>query len=92
MTRTHRALFDGAHDFAVFSLPDGSEACLQADVPAARETLVRIKIMEEKFGAHIAFAHDAEWIKKGEDHLLMSLLDDDLRNDAKARISNGQIL
>ena len=48
--------------------------------------------MEEKFGAHIAFAHDAEWIKKGDDPVLMSLLDDDLRIAAKARIVKGEIL
>jgi len=87
----NRALFDGVHDFALFDLPNGTKACLQEDIPAAKDTISRIRTMESKFGAHIAFAHDTEWMKIGTDEVLMSLLDDTLKVAARETIPNGGI-
>ncbi|KAL1971389.1 hypothetical protein VTN77DRAFT_342 [Rasamsonia byssochlamydoides] len=35
---------------------------LSKQIFPARDTIVRIKYMEQKFGAHVAFAHDVSWI------------------------------
>jgi len=74
-----RAIFDGLVDFAQFSLPDGSKACIHLDIPAARDTLRKLKEMEEVYGVHICFAHDAKWMQKGVDETLMGLLSEDMR-------------
>lgn len=87
-----RELFDGEYDFAVYDLPNGGQGCLQADVPAAKDTIARIRIMEDELKVHVAFAHDAQWMKEGSDTVLMSLLDDDLKRAAKTRIPLDQLV
>lgn len=87
-----RSIFDGLEDFAVWKLPDGSSACLQADLPAAKDTLRRIKTMEADFGFHIAFAHDTQWMQSGLDQTLMSMLDEDMKLATKERIPRQEVL
>jgi len=81
-----RRLFDGLEEFAVWKMPNGCSVSLQADIPAAKDTLQRIKVMEKDLGCHIAFAHDTEWMKSGHDETLMSMLDEDMRSAAKERL------
>ena len=92
LTRKCRELFEGKQDFAVFTLPGGGQGCLQADIPAAKDTIARIRIMEKEFKMHIAFAHDTQWMEEGSDHVLMSLLDDHVRRGAKHQIPLNQTL
>ncbi|KAL1620812.1 hypothetical protein SLS56_009479 [Neofusicoccum ribis] len=68
-----RKILDGECEIAMFSLPNGQKTSLQADIPAAKDTIERIKKLE-KLGAHVALAHDAQWIKEGSDQILMGLL------------------
>lgn len=63
-----------------------------ADIPAARNTISKLKIMEQKFRAHIALAHDTSWVQKGSDKVLMSLLDADLAPQARQRVSSNEVL
>jgi hypothetical protein len=48
-------------------------------------------MLEIDYGAHIALAHDASWLKKGTDKVLMSLLDDTMRVAAKEKIPYDEI-
>ena len=81
-----RRLFDGLEDFAVWQMPDGCSTSLQADIPSAKDTLRRMKVMEKDLGCRIAFAHDTEWMKAGQDETLMSMLDEDMRTAARERL------
>jgi hypothetical protein len=64
---------------------------LHADLAAAKDTIASIARLEKDYGAHIALAHDASWLKKGTDEVLMSLLDDKMRVAAKERIPYDEI-
>ncbi|KAL2010983.1 hypothetical protein VTN00DRAFT_3701 [Thermoascus crustaceus] len=44
--RLRGELFDGLRDIACWKNADGSESSLQEDIPAARDTIARIKYME----------------------------------------------
>ncbi|KAF3386208.1 3-hydroxyisobutyrate dehydrogenase [Penicillium rolfsii] len=77
-----RVIFDGLKDFGTFELPDGGVFCLHEDTTAARDTLARMRIMEE-LGVHIALAHDASWMEEENDAVLLSLLDKKFREDAR---------
>lgn len=72
-------------------MPDGSSACLQADLVSAKDTLKRIKKMEEDLGCHIAFAHDTQWIQSGTNETLMSMLDEDMRSVAVDRLARQAV-
>lgn len=64
----------------MFELPNGSTFCLHTDVNAAKDTLARLRTMEQKLGVHIALAHDTTWMKEEENYaVLHSLLDGDLK-------------
>ncbi|KAF9883128.1 hypothetical protein FE257_004077 [Aspergillus nanangensis] len=78
-----RELFTGDKEFASFELPNGATFCLHQDVPAARDTLERMRVMEETLGAHVALAHDTAWMENENDIVLLSLLDDELRRDIR---------
>ena len=84
-----RQLLDGLCEFATFDLPNGQSASLQADIPAAKDTIRRIKRFEE-MGAHVALAHDAQWVKEGTDKVLMGLLSDHMKLAATERIPNDE--
>lgn len=64
-------------------MSDGSTGSLQADIRAAKDTIAKIRIMEQNLKVHIAFAHDASWMKEGSDKVLMSLLDSDMMDKIK---------
>lgn len=87
-----RLLFDGIEQFAVWKNPDGCFTSLQADIPAAKDTIRRIKLMEEELGCHIAFAHDTEWMKTGSDQVLMGTLDDDMKKAVKERLPFQEVI
>lgn len=70
----------------MWKLPSGCSVSLHADIEAAKDTIVRIRLMEEEMGCHIAFAHDTEWMKSGKNATLMSMLDEELRVAAKYRL------
>jgi hypothetical protein len=65
---------------------------LHTDLTAAKDTIAKIRMLEADYRAHIALAHDASWIKKGTDNVLMSLLDDKMRLAAKEKIPYDEIL
>jgi hypothetical protein len=64
---------------------------LHADLAAAKDTIAKIRSLETEYGAHIALAHDALWLKKGTDEVLMALLDDKMRVAAKEKIAYDEI-
>jgi hypothetical protein len=81
-----RALLDGTADFRVWKSPQGEEQSLHEDLGAVRTTVQKIKAFELNYGAHVALAHDSSWMLAGTDDVLMSLLDDDLREFAKTKL------
>lgn len=89
LTCAFRELLDGKCEIALFDLPNGQKTSLQADIPAAKDTIGRIKLLE-KMGVHVALAHDAQWIKEGSDETLMGLLGDDMRWAAQHRIPKDE--
>ncbi|KAF2995946.1 hypothetical protein E8E14_000480 [Neopestalotiopsis sp. 37M] len=80
----------GRRDMAILPLPDGSTFCLHADIPAARETIRKLKECKEKFGMHIAMTHDCEWIQLRENKVLMSMLPGYFDDDCLDRIRDGR--
>jgi hypothetical protein len=88
----HRDLLDGHHDFATWTGPDGCTMSLQANIPAARDTLARIHVMEETLGAHVALAHDVQWVLKGEDKVLLGMLDVDMLASARVKIPLEEVI
>ncbi|KAI4953542.1 hypothetical protein J4E91_002389 [Alternaria rosae] len=68
---------------AAARLQDGEWVILGSD---SKETIAKIGLLETNFGAHTALAHDATWLKKSTDQVLMSLLDDEMRVAAKEKI------
>lgn len=67
-------------------MPDGKIFCLHTDIPAAKDTLSRVRVMEKDLNFHIALAHDYEWMKKKTDSALMSLLDEKFIQDIDASL------
>ncbi|KAF2009809.1 hypothetical protein BU24DRAFT_357460 [Aaosphaeria arxii CBS 175.79] len=81
-----RELLDGKFQIAKFSVPGLGKMSLHADICAAERTISNIRVLERDYGFHVALAHDAWWLKQGTDAVLMSLLDDHMREAAQARI------
>lgn len=71
-------------------MPDGSTFCLHTDVGAARDTLARIRVMENVLGVHVALAHDATWMEQGKNGVLLSLLDDKFHDDIRNSLRRQQ--
>ncbi len=71
-------------------MSNGCRASLQADPSAAKDTIRRIKIMEGDLKCHVALAHDEEWMVKGTDQTLMSLIDDEMKAAARELIPAGK--
>ena len=46
----------------------------------------KLKTLEQDHGAHIVFAHDAEWMKAGEGQTLMSLLSDEMKEFTRTKL------
>jgi hypothetical protein len=78
-------------EIATFSGPGVESASLHADIHAAKDTISKIRILEDEYGVHTALAHDAMWLREGKDRVLMSLLDDKLQAAAKDRIPYDEI-
>jgi hypothetical protein len=48
--------------------------------------------MESRLGAHIALAHDTEWVTEGKDSVLLKMLDEGVKHIAKSKILTGEVL
>lgn len=81
-------MFVGTKEFASFQLPDGETFSLHKDLLAAKDTLDRMRIMERRYKAHVALAHDTAWMEKEDDPVLLSLLDDDFRRDMRMALKH----
>lgn len=46
------------------------------DITAAKNTLAKYKIMEDKLHVDIVLAHDTEWLEQSKNSTLMTLVDD----------------
>ena len=66
--------------------------CLHTDKAAARETLRRIRVLEEAYGAKVAFAHDEQWLVEGTDEVLMGIVDEEIIEAARVRIPKGEVV
>ncbi|KAH7124142.1 beta-lactamase-like protein [Dendryphion nanum] len=86
-----RGLLNGEYEISQFCVPGLGKMSLHSDVTAAKTTILKIRAMERDLGFHVALAHDAEWLKVGEDPVLMSLLDDHMREAARERIPKEEI-
>ncbi|KAB8215590.1 beta-lactamase-like protein [Aspergillus novoparasiticus] len=86
---TGEALLDGTKEFGTFEL-NGNMACLHTDVPAAKDTLARIRLMEKELGVHVALAHDPTWMQDESDPVLLSLLDEKFVKDMRAAFPQQQ--
>lgn len=86
LTLPRRELLEGKYEIAEFCVPGLGKSSLHSDIPAAKGTMEKIRILEKNFGFHVALAHDASWMKTREDHVLMSLLDADMKRAAKEKI------
>ncbi|KEF56016.1 uncharacterized protein A1O9_07596 [Exophiala aquamarina CBS 119918] len=86
-----RALIDGTFDIAVTILADGTKRCIHQDIPAAAETIAKMREMERSHAFHIALAHDATWMMaEKKDTTLFSMLDEGFRVNIDAHISTGK--
>ncbi|KAK6365478.1 hypothetical protein LTS17_011197 [Exophiala oligosperma] len=84
-----KALVDGTFDFKTWLNSSGHTESLHEDLDAAKGTAKRLRSLEVDYGCHIALAHDSTWMLAGKDKVLMSLLDDDLRDFARSRLPTG---
>ena len=84
-------MLDGKYEIAEYPGPGTEIMSLHTDVAFAKDTMAKIITLEIDYGAHTALAHDASWLKKGTDQVLMSLLDDKMKAAAKERILYDQI-
>lgn len=88
---TFRDLLDGRYEIADFPGPNNETMSLHADLKAAKQTMEKIRILENDYRFHTALAHDASWLKQGTDRVLMSLLDDEMKAAARERIPHDEI-
>ena len=64
---------------------------MQADIPAAKDTLKRIKTFEGAFGAKVCLAHDATWMLDGStDETLISFVSENVREAFQSALSIGK--
>ncbi|KAK5404519.1 hypothetical protein LTR06_009666 [Exophiala xenobiotica] len=80
-----RELFLGVHEYPIW-MPLGGLPCLHTDMEAAKDTIMKLRILQRQLGAHVAFAHDSAWMLQDDDDVLMSLLDDDFKTFVKERL------
>jgi len=81
---------DGKAEIRIWTNSEGKEESLHEDLDAAKFTVKKLKSFESDYGAHIALAHDSTWMQSGTDEVLMSLLDSDLQEFARDRLSVGE--
>ena len=87
-----KQLLDGRFEIAQYCSPNGHKSCLHADIPAAQDTIAKIRMREKDFSFHVALAHDASWMKEGKDSVLFSLLDEHMKIAAKERIPKDEVV
>ena len=81
-------MFDGEKTFAVWDSMDGSKGCLHLDLPAAQDTVARLRAAEE-LGMRICMAHDANWMIAVKDEVLWSILLPSMRTKGLPRLYAG---
>ena len=86
-----RELLNGTCDIAEFRVPGLGKMSLHSDLEAAKDTIAKIRILEQEHGFHVALAHDVGWMKAGTDQVLMALLDEHMKTAAKERIPKDEI-
>jgi hypothetical protein len=87
-----RGILDGTHEIAQFCVPHRKGTMsLHADIEAAKDTISKIRVLEDEYNFHVALAHDAQWLKAGSDKVLMSLLDAHMLLSAKERIPKEEV-
>jgi hypothetical protein len=65
---------------------------LHADLPAAKNTISKVRILENQYNVRTILAHDISWMGENIDGVLMSLLDEHLKlSTTRARIMQGDI-
>jgi hypothetical protein len=79
---------DGTQQMATWNTAEGQVESLHEDLAATESTLARIREMKIHQGYHVALAHDSSWMLTGEDPVLMSLLDEDLKDFARTRLKS----
>lgn len=84
-------MLDGRQDIASFPGPGNNCMTLHSDLFSAKDTISKLRTLERDYGAHIALAHDASWLEKGTDEVLMSLLDEKMKLAAKEKIPRDEI-
>ena len=82
---------DGTREIAEFQGPGAVSMSLHTDLASAKDTIAKMRLLETNSGVHTALAHDASWLKKGTDQVLMSLLDDKMCVAAKEKIPYDEI-
>ncbi|KAF4547616.1 Metallo-beta-lactamase-like protein 2 [Elsinoe fawcettii] len=85
-----REIMDGQQDFATWYTGDGRLCSLHEDISAAKATVDKLRMLEQE-GAHIALAHDVEWMLRKDDAVLMSLLSADMHDFVHYRLAGGGI-
>jgi hypothetical protein len=86
----NRELLDGKNEIAEFCVPHVGKMSLHTDLAAARVTISRLKTLEKDYGVRVVLAHDVSWMGDAADEVLLSLLDDHMK-DARTRIAQGEI-
>ncbi|KAF4470599.1 cytochrome p450 [Fusarium albosuccineum] len=66
-----RDIFLGTKQIATVPMPDGSSFCLHENLDAALDSIEALREAVKKYGMHMAMAHDAEFIKEGNDSTLI---------------------
>ncbi|POR33566.1 Uncharacterized protein TPAR_06261, partial [Tolypocladium paradoxum] len=82
-----KALLDGKEDFRTWEGPQGEVASLHEDLCATKDTVEKIRMLQADYGARVALAHDSSWMLSATDKVLMSLLDDEMRDFATNRLA-----
>jgi hypothetical protein len=88
-----KGILDGTHDISQFCVPHRKGTMsLHADIEAAKDTISKIRVLENEYDYHVALAHDAQWLKAGSDKVLMGLLDAHMQLAAKERIPKEEVV
>jgi hypothetical protein len=65
---------------------------LHADLDAAKNTISKVRMLENKYNVRTILAHDISWMGDNIDEVLMSLLDEHLKlSTTRTRIMQGDI-
>lgn len=59
------------------------------DLQTAKQTISKLRQMENEYSIYVALAHDEVWMAQGTDSVLMGLLDEDMRLFVTERLLHG---